>query len=242
MLHWARYREIADGKTSYSTPARLLHVGSLAAGCLMMTSSVIGIVLGRSFLRRLYEVDILFFGMIVVFLEGSTVQMNMRTRHFHYARYRRKLFFFAKFLFVPPWRGYFYLFVGTFMLGQRRLFDVSVGVFTGVLAGVWIFHGHRAAGKLAQLKAAFMTEEAVREAFTFAAAAYAASLAREGRDTADVDPHELTLDRNAYQLLCHDAEVDFRPIELDISILMIDADQNGKIALQHFLEWWQLDL
>lgn len=242
MLRWARYREIADAKTSYSVPARLLHVSSLVVGCLIMAASVVGVVLAGGFLRVLDELFVFFFGVVVVFMEGSTVQMNMPTRHFHYARYRRKLYYFAKFLFVPPWRGYFYLFVSALMLGQSTVFDVTVGTATLVLAGVWIYFGHGTAAKLVQLKAHFLTEEAVKEAFAYAAASYAASLAREGRDVEDVDPHELTLDRAAYELMCHDAEVEFRPIELDISILMIDADQNGKVALQDFVEWWQLDL
>lgn len=207
-------------------------------------SSVTGLIfasgLGLDLLHTWYEVYLLCFGGIIVFMEGSTVQLNMRTRHFHYARYRRRLFYYAKFLFVPPWRGYFYLYISTMLLGQGDILDVTVGLLTLLLAGFWVYFGHTASAKLLQLKAHFPTEEAVQEAFTFAQAAFAASVAQEGGNV--VDDASGYLDRSAFEVLCNDAGIHFRPVELDIGILMIDADQTGKVALHEFINWWQLDL
>ena len=136
---------------------------------------------------------------------------------------RRRLFHYARFLFVPPGSGYLYLLVASMLLSRKpsaAILDSALGMYIFGLASLSIILGHYTAHRLTLLKTAFPSSIAVREHF-------------RGRD-------ELT--SAGLHALAEEVGVSLGPVSLEMTMGMLDADQNGIVSSREFIEWWQVDV
>ena len=106
------------------------------------------------------------------------------------------------------------------------MLDMMIGLYMLAVSIIWIVIGHTTACKLTQLKNSFQTEEHIRSAF-----------AEHGEGNEAFELHRI-----AFHGFCEAQGVRFHPLELDTSMLMLDADQNELVGHSEFFAWWELDL
>ena len=117
-------RPVAPGRRSHRNTSRAFS---------SPTVGVVGIFFGSAFgldaVHVLLEMVMVFVGFVVLMIEGADKLCTPDNEGVAWCQlYRGKLFHFARFLFVPIGRGYFYLYISVMLLAQYPD-PVDLGVF-----------------------------------------------------------------------------------------------------------------
>lgn len=168
------------------------------------------------------------FGLVMVLVEDFRFSGDFRR-----GLTRRRLYYYCRFLFIPPGRGYFYLLVASLVLARstETAADRILGGYVAFLALVSVVVGHMTAFKLDKLKFAFASEAAIKQHFHAQTSLHGQPLATPD----ELEPEE-------FQRFCQGVGLRFGPIGLDGAVGLIDMDQNGSVSLTEFIDWWLMDL
>eukprot|EP00903_Cladosiphon_okamuranus_P018909 g17391.t1 len=118
-------------------------------------------------------------------------------------------------------RGAFFIFIGTLSLAQWAFVDIILGLYLiGIGAGM-IFWGQEAFKTLDALQGEMQDPSVVASLF----------------NKFDHN-HDGTLDVTEMGNLLESLGAMMRPTEVEAAIIIMDKDNDGKITLQEFQEWW----
>ena len=142
---------------------QVLRAARLAAGACVITTSAVKVasaVLGSSSApwMALMDVWVLTAGVLMVLIEDFRF-----TGDFRRGLTRRRLYYYCRFLFLPPGRGYLYLVVACLLLArpQEGAATPWVAVFVGAMAVAYTVMGHVVALRMERVKQAFASEAVV---------------------------------------------------------------------------------
>uniref|UniRef100_A0A7S2BIJ1 EF-hand domain-containing protein n=1 Tax=Florenciella parvula TaxID=236787 RepID=A0A7S2BIJ1_9STRA len=205
------------------------------AGALLIFDGVVGIFFGSAFgldaVHVLLEMVMVFAGFVVLMIEGADKLCTPDDEGVAWCQlYRGKLFHFARFLFVPIGRGYFYLYISVMLLAQYPdPVDLGVFFYMFFFTIFCLNVGYQTQRKLYELKCEFDCTEDLNSALVKTEG----FVENEGRMITKVQ-----FEKWAREQL----SVIFERNELDAAFLTIDADQDGFISFNEMEEWWGHDI
>lgn len=177
--------------------------------------SIIGSILTLSPINALLKCYLVIFGVTIAAIEAKSFLCP--------SFFRIAITKYAHFLDYLSGRGYFYIFIGSFLLVRwPAIIDFFIGAYMATLGFICIIVGKTASKKLNGMRSKLIDEKAVKNAF-------------QGHD---LDANG-TLDSSELNTLCIELGSTLTKTELDLALQILDKDRNGTISYEEFLNWWK---
>jgi len=212
-----------------------LHHLGFVGGVLLIFDGVVGIFFGHAFgldaVHVLLEMFMIVFGAVMLLVEGADKLVTKDNEGTAWCQlYRGKLFHFARFLFVPIGRGYFYLYISVMLLAQYPDPVDMFAFFYMFSFVVFCLHvGYQTQRKLFELKCEFNCTEDLNSALV--------------KTEGFVDSESRLIPKDQFHdWASRQLNITFERNELDAAFLTIDADQDGFISFNEMEEWWGHDI
>lgn len=208
----------------------------IIGGSLLVLDGVLGIFVGHAFgldlLHVVLELFMVCFGVIMLLVEGADKYLTQNEEGTAWAsQFRGKLHHFARFIFVPIGRGYFYLYIAVMLMAQYPdPVDLTVSVYMLGFVVFCLVIGYSTQKKLFELKCEFNCTEDLNTMLV------KTNGYRES-------PPRLWIKKDEFRDWCKDEfDIVFECNEVDAAFLIIDADQDGAISFVEMEEWWGHDI
>mmetsp|Transcript_615 Transcript_615/g.820 ORF Transcript_615/g.820 Transcript_615/m.820 type:complete len:319 (+) Transcript_615:94-1050(+) len=186
-------------------------------GVAMIITSVLdwlGEIFRFSVLRALISVYTFIFGVFICILEGKMFVPDT-------AKYQLRVFSLAKFLKFVWGRGAFYFFAGSLQFSQMGFLNMASGGFMCFVGIISIITGWSTASKLKQVRESLANVTTVNDKFV-----------------KYDDDNDGYLDATNFAALVKDVGLELDHNELVAAFATIDKDDDEKISLQEFNNWW----
>lgn len=231
-VHVQVIRKTGEFYNTVQMVVSLHHLGAVG-GVLLIVNGLIGLFFGYSLgltgLQVLTEIFLTMFGAVIIFVEYPKITAM--------SKLRRKLFHFARFLFIPMGRGCFYIYITCCLLAQwPDIFDIVAAIYFAILAGLCVKVGLTTQKKLADLKESFGSVDDIKRKITeIRNVNFPPDL---GNDPALPE----SLEKSEFLALCKDYGIMPGKNELDAMVLCLDADQDEKVGYDEICMWWEHDI
>ena len=137
----------------------------IIGGSLLVLDGILGIFVGHAFgldiLHVILELFMVMFGFIMLVVEAADKPLSRDGKGYGWAtQFRGKLHHFARFIFVPLGRGYFYLYIAVMLLAQYPdPIDLAASLYMFGFVVFCLSTGYSTQKKLYELKCEFKCTE-----------------------------------------------------------------------------------